>query len=213
VQIMLIPLKVDVMTWRTPWVNYAIMAVTVCVSILALFDMQLLKSLAGFGSDFLVHGGLLHLAGNMLFLWVFGNALNYKLGHALYLLFYLLAGLGASAVHYGFDGSPMVGASGAINGVMAGFLVFFPRNDVKMLWLPGIFYLHVFSCSSVWIILLWATWDVLYLVLGAGEGVALWAHVGGFVMGLAMATTLAVTQRIKPTPDEQTIFQVLGMRQ
>ena len=83
----------------------------------------------------LLHAGWLHLLGNMWFLWVFGNAMNYKLGQLGYLGLYVLVALAGGMAHYAFVGSPVVGASGVVNGVMGAFLVFFPRNDVKVLWI------------------------------------------------------------------------------
>jgi membrane associated rhomboid family serine protease len=237
---MLIPLKVDVPMDRRPWVNYALIALIVCVSFAAFLDDDLLCKLAGieveviqdgslFGEvearlstkDFplpvlavtssFLHAGWLHLIGNMLFLWVFGNAVNYKFGHLGYLGLYIAAALVGGMVHYGFDGSPIVGASGAINGVMGAFLVFFPRNDITIFWViwvhPG-----VSRLSSGWIILFWVAWDTLFLGLGADTDVALWAHVGGFAAGFGIALVCAFTGWIKPTQDEQTLLQVLKIR-
>ena len=161
----------------------------------------------------LLHGGWLHLIGNMLFLWVFGNAANYKFGHLGFPLLYLAAAMTGGLAHYAFDGCPVVGASGAINGLMGAFLVFFPRNEVKMFIFLLFFRIgRVAWISSVWVILYWLGWDVLYLVLGAKTGVAPWAHVGGFVAGFGIAVVCAATGLIKPTEDEQTLLQVLASR-
>ncbi len=235
---MFIPLKVDVPTWRTPWVNYALIAVIVAVSIAGFADEELAYALAGveiqyplglevpglepsvtltteklplpvlaLTSSFL-HVGLLHLAGNMLFLWVFGNAINYKFGHLGYVGLYLLAALCAGLAHYGFEWFPYMGASGAVNGVMGAFLVFFPRNDVTVFWVlwyrPG-----VSRISSGWVILFWIVWDVFTLVRGGGGQVALWAHVGGFAIGFLTALLCVLRGWIKPTEDEETLFEVL----
>ncbi len=232
---MLIPLRVDVPMWRTPWVNYGLIGLIVLTSICGFADRGFFMKLAGIErsgdifspvsrlttkdyplpvlaltSSFL-HGGLIHLAGNLLFLWIFGNAINYKFGHVGYLGLYLAAAFAGGMAHYGLDGRPVVGASGAINGVMAAFLVFFPRNDITVLWLiwirPG-----VSRLSSGWIILFWIAWDILFLAMDAGEGVALWAHLAGFAVGFAVAAACALKKLIRPTEDEETLFQVLGGR-
>lgn len=217
---MLIPIRVDVPMSRRPWANYALLSMTVVCSVVGFRNMSFFLDWAGITgyprwisaitSSFL-HAGWLHLVGNMLFLWIFGNAINYKFGHLGYLAFYLCGALVSGMAHYGFDGTPAVGASGAINAVMGAFLIFFPRNDVTIVWIiwiaPG-----VGRISSGWIIVYWVAWDVLYLLLGAQTGVALWAHVGGFVFGLAVAIVLAVSGLVKPTQDEQTLLQVFHAR-
>ena len=233
---MLIPLKVDVPTTRRPWVNYALMAVIICTSIVGFGDQEFLCKMGGIEvtgnffegiqvelttEDFplpvlaltssLLHGGWFHLIGNMIFLWIFGNAINYKFGHLGYIAIFAAAAMAGGLAHYTLTGGPAIGASGAIYGVMGAFLVFFPRNDITVLWIiwihPGISRL-----SSGWIILFWIAWDVFYLVRGASTGVALWGHVGGFVAGLAIALVCASTGLIKPTQDEQTILQLLTGR-
>ncbi len=232
---MLIPLKVDVPMDRRPWANYALVAIIIAVSLICFDDVELFCRLAGADqthlslvnpmvsteelplpvlavTSSLLHSGWLHLLGNMWFLWVLGNAVNYKLGQLGYLGLYLVAALAGGMGHYAFDGSPVVGASGAVNGVIGAFLVFFPRNDMLVFWIiwirPG-----VNRLSSGWIILLWLVWDVLLLSLGFGGNTALWAHVGGFAIGFAIAAVLAVTGWVRPTPDEQTLLEVLGISQ
>lgn len=157
----------------------------------------------------LLHGGWVHLIGNMLFLWIFGNAVNAKLGHLLYVAFYLAAGFAASMAHYLFAGGPVVGASGAINGVMGAFLVFFPLNAVKMFyWFR--FRAGTFDLAGLWVILLYVAWDVLCLVIGVQTGTAFRAHIGGFVVGFSAALALLLTGAIKPEPDERSILSMFG---
>ena len=232
----LIPLKVDVATYRTPFVNVALIIAIVVISIMAFSDEALLMKLGGIEvthvdifeidvrlttKDFplpvlaltstLVHAGWLHLLGNMLFLWVFGNAVNYKFGHVKYLVLYALAGMAGGLAHYATSDMPGIGASGAINGVMGAFLVFFPRNDVTVLWfwfLP--FRPRISRISSIWIIVFWLMWDVMFLALGAVTGVALWAHVAGFIAGFSIALLCAVKGWIKSPDDEQTLLQLFG---
>lgn len=231
---MLLPLKVDVPMWRRPWVNYLILAATILISILGFTDKSLFLSLAGAqeaasflgrgglqlaGSSIMsaavtstfLHAGFLHLAGNMWFLWVFGNAINYKFGQWQYLLLYLFCGFAGSMAHYGFTHSPAVGASGAINGIMGAFIVLFPRNNINMLFLYG-FYGKTFTLSSIWIVIFWFAWDVFSLSLGIGGNVALWGHIGGFLTGFLIALLCTGAGWIKPTEDEQTLLQLLGSR-
>ncbi len=135
-----------------------------------------------------LHGSLLHVAGNMLYLWIFGNNIEDAMGHGRFALFYLLCGLTASFTQVAaFPGSsaPMIGASGAIAGVLGAYLVLFPTARVLTL-----FYLIVFvRVVPVPAVIILGIWFLLQLV-SAGEitpgGVAWFAHIGGFVAGLAL---------------------------
>ncbi len=136
-----------------------------------------------------VHGGFLHFAGNMLFLWIFGDNLEDILGHVRFALFYLAAGIGAALVQILADPSstvPIVGASGAIAGVMGGYLLLFPRARVDVLFIILIFFKVI--PFPAWLMLL--IWFALQLwggfsSIGAEGGVAYWAHIGGFLVGFA----------------------------
>ena len=137
-----------------------------------------------------LHGGILHLAGNMLFLWIFGDNLESDLGRVRYLLFYLICGVGAALVHVVSDPSsfvPTVGASGAIAGVMGGYLLLYPRARVDVVLFVFVF-LRILSIPA-WIWL--GIWFLLQLILSGatdpnGGGVAYWAHIGGFVLGFLL---------------------------
>lgn len=138
-----------------------------------------------FTSMFL-HGGWLHIGGNMLFLWIFGNNIEDVLGHFRYLLLYLLSGVAAAMGQALFDPSstvPMVGASGAIAGVLGAYLLIYPNANVHVLVLI-IILLRIITVPA-WIML--GLWFGAQLVSGlfssGGAGVAFWAHVGGFVTG------------------------------
>jgi membrane associated rhomboid family serine protease len=141
-----------------------------------------------FTSMFL-HGGWLHLIGNMWFLWIFGNNIEDSMGHVRFLLFYTLTGLVAGGAHVWFlpDSTiPTVGASGAISGVMGAYLILYPRVRVQTLLLIIIF-VRIIPIPA-WLILLY--WFVLQIFLGAAQdveqgGIAFWAHIGGFVAGVA----------------------------
>ena len=117
--------------------------------------------------------------------------------------------LGGGMAHYVLDGAPAVGASGAINGVMAAALVFFPRNDVTVFWLLWI-HVGISRISSGWVIAGLIVWDILSLTCMAGSGVALWSHIGGFVAGFVLALICAQRGWVKPTTYEETLLQVLA---
>ncbi len=133
-----------------------------------------------------IHAGVLHLAGNLLFLWIFGNGLCAKLGNLKYLFLYVLCGVAAAAAHLLFDADPALGASGAINGVVGMYLVLFYENEITCLfvWLiPP--YARFFDVSSIWMILFWLFWDIVSALRGAPE-VAYFAHLGGFAIGFGI---------------------------
>jgi membrane associated rhomboid family serine protease len=138
-----------------------------------------------------LHGGWLHLIGNMVFLWVFGDNVESAFGHIGYLIFYLLGGLAASFTHIFFNmGSsiPSIGASGAIAAVLGAYIVMFPRARVRLLILAFGFY--VTRTSALVFLGIWFVTQLLSGVASIGvntaqtDGVAVWAHVGGFVFGL-----------------------------
>jgi len=145
-----------------------------------------------------VHAGWLHVGGNMLFLWVFGDNVEDILGHAKFLLFYLLCGVAAAIAQIAADPLstvPMIGASGAIAGVMGAYLVKFPRSRVNMLF----FFFFIFRFEvAAWFML--AYWFAIQLVGGFGSaesqgGTAFFAHVGGFIAGIALVHLLGTRQR------------------
>jgi membrane associated rhomboid family serine protease len=145
-----------------------------------------------------LHGGWMHLGGNMLYLWIFGDNLEKVMGAVRFLIFYLVCGLAASSAHIIFGlGStiPAVGASGAISGVLGGYLVLFPRNRIRVLTRGGI--------ASVPAIAVLGFWILIQLFNGIGSmaattetgGVAYMAHIGGFVAGLVLVKLMASPRR------------------
>jgi membrane associated rhomboid family serine protease len=137
-----------------------------------------------------MHGGFLHLFGNMLFLGIFGDNIEHRFGRLRYMLFYLGAGVAATLAHIAVQPNsliPTLGASGAISGILGAYLVLFPRNRVTMI----IFRFIPIRVSAFWAIGIWA---VLQFVYGFGQiavteqtgGVAYMAHIGGFVVGVAV---------------------------
>lgn len=136
-----------------------------------------------------LHGGWLHLIGNLWFLWVFGNNVEDSMGHARFGIFYLLCGLGAAAAQVLVDPAspvPMVGASGAISGVMGAYAILFPRVRIHTLVVLVVLFFRV--AVPAWVML--GYWFVLQLVStgigGEVGGVAFWAHIGGFLAGMLL---------------------------
>jgi membrane associated rhomboid family serine protease len=138
-----------------------------------------------------MHGGWLHLLGNMWFLWLFGNNVEDSMGHVRFLVFYLVCGLAAAAAQTLTDpGSiiPMVGASGAIGGVMGAYVVLYPRVHVHLLVFLG-FFATTIAVPAVFMLGYWFALQLLsgWASIGAeGGGVAFWAHVGGFATGAVL---------------------------
>jgi len=164
-----------------------------------LVDREPINLLTPLTSMFL-HGSWMHLLGNGLFLWVFGNNVEDSMGRGRFLVFYLLCGLVAAAAQIAVGPAspvPMVGASGAISGVLGGYLLLYPRVRVKVLFILFIF-IRVFRIPA-YLVLLW--WIGYQVVMGLPElmsvdrdvssGVAVWAHIGGFAAGLLLIKLFA----------------------
>ena len=218
----MIPLKDDSPSALKPYVTMTLIAACACVFLwqrtldpvssrnavaalgavpaVLLTDARLPADLAWvprFASPFtsmFLHGGWMHLGGNMLYLWIFGDNLEKVMGHARFLLFYLACGIAAGLAHILVSSGssvPTVGASGAISGVLGGYLVMFPRNHVRVLTRGGIVALPAIAVLGFWI--------VIQLINGLGSlgvrtesgGVAYMAHVGGFVAGVVLVKLLA----------------------
>ncbi len=169
-------------------------AVPMAPGVACVVDNEPVNVLTPLTSMFL-HGGWAHLLGNSLYLWVFGNNVEDSMGRGRFLVFYLVCGLAAAAAHMAVEPSspvPTVGASGAISGVMGAYLVLYPRVRVNMLFILIIF-IQVIPLPA-WAVLIW--WFFLQLLSGLPQlmtlrpevsgGVAVWAHVGGFVAGLVL---------------------------
>jgi membrane associated rhomboid family serine protease len=146
-------------------------------------------------SSMFMHGGWFHLIGNMWFLWVFGDNVEDILGHGGFLLFYLLCGLAAAAAQTlssPTSAIPMVGASGAIGGVMGAYAVKFPRHRIDVLFFFG-FFVRMIPLPAIAMLGYWFVLQLLSGAVGPGEGggVAFWAHVGGFAAGAALVLPFA----------------------
>ena len=199
---------------RTPYVTYALIAANVLIFLAywplmddprainqffrdwALIPIEVSRNgtYSSLLTSMFLHGGLMHLGGNMLFLWIFGDNIEDEMGHVPYLIFYLAAGLGAGLAHVLSAPNslvPTVGASGAIAGVMGSYLLLFPRAKVDIF----LFFVIIFRILPIpaWVML--GLWFALQLFNGAGAdpaagGVAYWAHAGGFVIGMALTLPL-----------------------
>jgi membrane associated rhomboid family serine protease len=139
-----------------------------------------------------LHAGFLHLFGNMLFLWIYGDNVEHRLGHVRYLFWYLATGIAATLFHVlGAPHSqiPLVGASGAISGILGFYFVWFPRNRVRLLWLLPPFVMQVFEVPARLVLGIYLVLENLlpYLIVRGDAGVAHGAHIGGFVAGLLAA--------------------------
>lgn len=199
---------------RIPYVTYALIAANILIffgyftlfndarAINAVFNTWAMtpaylsqgQGWATLVTSMFLHGGWMHLGGNMLFLWIYGDNMEDEMGHLPYLLFYLGAGLAAGLIHYlsaPYSDVPTVGASGAIAGVMGGYLLMFPKARVDILLFLVVF-IRIFPIPA-WIVLM--VWFGMQFIGGIGAdpetgGVAYWAHIGGFVAGALMTLPL-----------------------
>jgi len=214
----MIPLRDHNPSGRTPYVTYGLIAVNVAVFAYMLIigdqadafvgrfafvpaEIVSGKNLETLVTAMFLHGGFLHIIGNMLFLNIFGDNLEDRFGHLRFLGFYLLAGLAGSALQIAIDpGStiPNLGASGAIAGVMGGYLVLFPRERIDVLWSFGFIGVSTVPASAMLVY-----WILFQFISGFGSlgveggGVAYFAHIGGFLFGLA--TTKLIRSRKSTT--------------
>jgi len=158
-----------------------------------------------------VHGGFAHVAGNMLFLWIFGDNIEQRFGPILYLLFYVGTGLAASAAHILTDPTslvPTVGASGAISGVMGAYILLYPLNGVRtFIWYLGVIHVPAFIYLGLWFLTqLINGAAALSVPTAQSTGVAFWAHVGGFAAGVVVALLLKPLRPEPPRRRQEVIF-------
>jgi membrane associated rhomboid family serine protease len=195
---MLIPYAIDASEQNRPTANRVIMGLCVAVflgDVLDILPDSLLNALvlrglhpAGLLGHMFLHAGIIHLLGNMLFLWVFGNAICATVGNVVYPLLFLAVGVCAALVHLAFDGGPAVGASGAINGITGLVVAISPLSHVYLLWIvpAGISRgRNLFEVPAWIVIIAWLLYDVLWMMVGE-DTVAYWGHIGGFVTGAAV---------------------------
>ena len=139
------------------------------------------------------HGGFMHLGGNMLYLWIFGNNIEDAMGHGRFFLFYMLTGLGATLVHVLSDPDstiPMIGASGAIAGVLGAYFVLYPKAKIKT-FVVLIVFIQIIHVPAILILGFW----FLRQIIGIGsDGIAWYAHIGGFIVGMFLVRRFARTR-------------------
>lgn len=211
---MFFPLKDNIPTRTFPYINWAIIAVNIAVYVYQLgleyrvewfffehglvpkrvthYESFLEDAVFPFFSHMFIHGGFFHLLGNMYMLYIFGDNIEDRLGHGKYLLMYIVFGLFAAGTQFLVAPDsliPMIGASGAVAGVMGAFMVFYPHARVKSLLIIIVFITIANVPAVVYLFL----WFLLQFIMGAatlgqeGGGVAFWAHIGGFAFGFLYA--------------------------
>ena len=144
-----------------------------------------------------LHGGWMHLGGNMLYLWIFGDNLERVMGAAKYAVFYIVCGIAAGLAHILFAGGaavPSVGASGASSGVLGGSLLMFPQNRVKVLTRGGVASVPALVVLGMWIVIQLVSQLGSIAETSQGGGIAYMAHIGGFVAGMALVKLFATRQ-------------------
>jgi membrane associated rhomboid family serine protease len=224
----MLPLNDHNPTRTVPFVNYLLIAANVLMFLWELslgpYGEPVLANVAfvpaNFWRDFVIvdaikitismflHGGWLHLAGNMLYLWIFGDNVEDRLGHLRYLCFYLLCGFGATFAHAFVNarsGLPAIGASGAIAGVLGAYIMMFPRARVATLF-PIFIFIIVRDIPAVFLL---GFWFVIQLFVGVtslgvspeqGGGVAYFAHIGGFALGMVLIVFMGGFRRAPVYP-------------
>ncbi|XHC24656.1 rhomboid family intramembrane serine protease [Phycisphaerales bacterium ac7] len=219
----LLPVAVDVPMQRYPIANWVIMTIATLYSFSLFFGRDYPWETAGYWKDdpmfgatmfqsMFAHADIVHLVGNMIFLWVFGNAVNAKLGNLLYTAFYLACGIVAAiAWKVMGTGEVAVGASGAIMGVVGAHVVFFPTNTVSIFYWVYI-RAGTFSISSLIVVAIYVLLDLLGL-MNEANGTANIAHLGGFALGFAVVLGLVLSGRFPPTRYEKNLPQVMGMHE
>ena len=180
------------------------LGVSLGMDLACIVDRERINILTPITSMFL-HGGWMHLLGNALFFWVFGNNIEDSMGPVRFVVFFLLCGLAAAATHVIVDPAspiPTVGASGAIAGVLGAYLVLYPKVRVNMLFFFVIFFKII--ALPAWVVLIY--WFIVQLLSGWSQltplrpevsgGVAFWAHIGGFIAGIALIKLFVDRRRV-----------------
>jgi len=215
----MIPLRDVIPSRTTPGVTISIIVINVAIYLFGLFltDRGRDSFILAFGlvpayftlvsvfTSMFVHGGLLHLIGNMLFLWIFGDNIEDRLGHGRFIAFYVMCGIAAALAQVALNPNsliPMVGASGAIAGVMGAYLVLYPHSRILMLFPFPVF---LFELPAVVFL---GIWFVVQFLNGINQlpvferdaisgGVAFWAHVSGFVTGVLLVLLMKRPERAR----------------
>lgn len=211
----MIPIKDNIPSKRIPFINYLLIFFNVVVFAFeikagarldlmikkyAFYANELYYLLSGISysldpikkifTSMFMHGGFSHILGNMLYLYIFGDNVEDRVGHVMYLFLYLLFGVIATFIQFLFaplSNVPMIGASGAVSGVMGTYFIFYPRARIITL-LPIFIFIQFIEVPAFFFLFFWFILQFLYGSLAGGVvGVAWWAHIGGFVAGVAFA--------------------------
>jgi membrane associated rhomboid family serine protease len=224
----MIPIRDQLPTRRVPVVNYLLIALNILVYIIMwlagpaeealVYEYAMIPANITSGvtlgdifdvfTSMFMHAGLAHIGGNMLYLWIFGDNVEDRLGHARYIAFYLVGGVLASLAHILTNPTsqiPTVGASGAIAAVLGAYLVLFPQSRVVTL-IPLGFFVRMTVVPAIIVLGLWFILQLFSGLISMGGpdvgGVAFWAHIGGFVAGVVMAKLLGSARK----PDHEIIW-------
>lgn len=217
----MIPIRDGIPTRRVPIVNYLLIVLNIIVFVLQALSGPAQENLvlqyalipANFQgginlpdvldifTSMFMHAGIAHIAGNMLYLWIFGDNVEDAMGSVKYLIFYIIGGIAASAVHiFTNPGSqiPTVGASGAIAAVLGAYLILYPQSRIQT-FIPIGYFMRMAVVPAIVVLGFWFLLQILEGVMAWGGpdvgGVAVWAHVGGFVAGLILAKIFASPRR------------------
>jgi membrane associated rhomboid family serine protease len=221
----MIPLADDNPTRSTPIITYALIAICVIVFLwqlslgpnvkVAIYALGVIPASLLQGAllpqelrwvspemtvitSMFLHGGFMHLIGNMLYLWVFGDNIEDILGKPVFIIFYVICGIVAALSQALPDPSstiPMIGASGAISGVLGAYMVFFPKESIRVA-IPFGFFLQILKLPAYVVLLFWFVLQLINGALSGSEGgVAFGAHIGGFIAGVILAPIMAVVMR------------------
>lgn len=188
----------------TPWITILIISVNLICFLFSFSNLEQFVLKFGFipndffqqknflplFSSMFLHGDFGHIFGNMWFLWIFGNNLERKLGRIKFLIFYLFCGIGATLFYTIFTEYPfipVIGASGAISGILGGYFIRFPKNKIRTL-IPGLFIFHIIPIPAILFGGIWFFYQ--FLSLGSNLNIAFLAHIGGFLIGITLIKTL-----------------------
>ena len=221
----MIPLADDNPTRSTPIITYALIAICVIVFLwqlslgpnvkVAIYALGVIPASLLQGAllpqelrwvspemtvitSMFLHGGFMHLIGNMLYLWVFGDNIEDILGKPVFIIFYAICGIAAALSQALPDPSstiPMIGASGAISGVLGAYMVFFPKKSIRVA-IPFGFFLQILKLPAYVVLLFWFVLQLINGALsGSDGGVAFGAHIGGFIAGVILAPIMVIVMR------------------
>ncbi len=214
----MIPIKDENPTSTTPFVNYALIIANVVVFLLTYLSPNFDQIVSNYGlqptqafapqgritfiTSMFLHGGLLHIGGNMLYLYIFGDNVEDLLGHVGYIIFYFSVGIAGSLAHIASNpGSTIVaiGASGAISGVLATYVVHFPSARVRAIVYYG-FFARLTRVPAIILIGFWFLYQLAFAFLDVEGGVAYFAHIGGFLAGLLIG--FIIPRKREPAPSD-----------